>query len=119
LAFWNDGNVGVAHLISNWSEYWISNMRKLCYLLLAASFACLVWNAISARAIIRTVVIEHYDRVPQKESFSRSEVVNALRDFALDLMDRISVEFAAPAILLLGGSIGLAIVDRRKQASRE
>jgi hypothetical protein len=94
-------------------------MRKLCYLLLAASLACLVWDVISARAIVRTVVIAHYDRVPQKESFSRSEVVNALRDFALDLMDRISIEFAAPAVLLLGGGIGLAIADGRKQVSRE
>jgi hypothetical protein len=88
-------------------------MRIAGYLLLGAALVCLFLNTIEARATIRNEVIRQYDRVPDKEPFTRHDALTALRDFAIDLMDRFSLGFAIPAVLVFCVGVCFAIADRR------
>ena len=87
-------------------------MRTIGYLCLVIGFLWLGFCALSVRPTIRAIGIEHFKKYPPTETYSGTDVCDAIRSALLEYL-----EFARgviiPATLMLVGGILLDMAGRR------
>ena len=80
-------------------------MRKLGFLLLMIGFSWLSFTAAAMRPIARSIIVQHYDRLPRQPDtrFSIEDVQREMREVAFDSVDHIRFVFIASCMMLTGG----------------